>query len=173
MRETLRELAGELSVIHEALERAEVIERQLPAYLREIEAERDQLRAELIKVLRFVGGQATEDVSTAFLLNVSEEVSAVLAGMTQVTGELRAEVERLRTRGDDFRTEMVAAALERDEVKSHAADLRGALEGLRRYLPTYCKKADCCAGRCLDARMAHSKLEAAIEAVEAAREGKP
>jgi len=49
------------------------------------EAERDQLRTELIKVLRFVGGQATADVSTAFLLNVGEEVSAVLAGMTAVT----------------------------------------------------------------------------------------
>lgn len=59
-------------------------------------AERDQLRAELIKVLRFVGGQATGDVSTAFLLNVSEEVSAVLAETAGVTADLRAEVERLR-----------------------------------------------------------------------------
>ena len=65
-------------------------------YVRQLEAERDQLRAELIKVLRFVGGQAVPDVSTPFLLNVSEEVSAVLAGMTQVTADLRSEVERLR-----------------------------------------------------------------------------
>jgi len=137
MHETLKELAGELAVIHEALERAEVIERQLPAYLRELEAERDELRAELIKVLSFVGGQATEDVSTSFLLNVSEEVSALLAGMAGATAELRAEVERLRVRGDDFRTEMVATALDHaaataraEAAEAQAADLRGALSCL-------------------------------------------
>jgi len=194
MHETLKELAGELAVIHEALERAEVIERQLPAYLRELEAERDELRAELIKVLRFVGGQATEDVSTSFLLNVSEEVSALLAGMAGATADLRAEVERLRekvefweaaakladkTRDDLHEAwselnnshviklrEVIDAAntaeRERDEAQSHAADLRGALEGLRRYLPTYCKKADCRANRCVDARVAHSSLEAVL-----------
>lgn len=54
MHETLKELSAELAVLHESLERAEVIERQLPTYLREIEAERDeaiternQLRAQL------------------------------------------------------------------------------------------------------------------------------
>ena len=93
MHETLKELAGELAVIHEALERAEVIERQLPAYLRELEAERDQLRA---------------------------------------------EVERLRVRGDDFRTEMVATALDHaaataraEAAEARAEDLRGALEAGR------------------------------------------
>jgi chromosome segregation ATPase len=46
MHETLKELTAELAVLHESLERAEVIERQLPAYLREIEAERDEAIAE-------------------------------------------------------------------------------------------------------------------------------
>ena len=70
--------------------------RCLETELAALTTERDQLRAELIKVLRFVGGQATGDVSTAFLLNVSEEVSAVLAETAGVTADLRAEVERLR-----------------------------------------------------------------------------
>lgn len=47
MDETLKELAVDLAVIHEALERAEVIERQLGVYWREFEAERDQLKARL------------------------------------------------------------------------------------------------------------------------------
>ena len=47
MQETLKELAGDLQVIHESLERAEAVERQLGVYWREFEAERDQLRAQL------------------------------------------------------------------------------------------------------------------------------
>ena len=41
MHETLKELTAELAVLHESLERAEVIERQLPKYLWEIEADLD------------------------------------------------------------------------------------------------------------------------------------
>lgn len=47
MEETLKELAGDLAVIHESLERAEAVERQLSVYWREFEAERDQLRAQV------------------------------------------------------------------------------------------------------------------------------
>ena len=54
MHETLKELAAELAVIHESLERAEAVERQLGVYWREFEAdlesvtaERDQLKARL------------------------------------------------------------------------------------------------------------------------------
>ena len=64
--------------------------------LRKIEIENADLRAELIKVLRFVGGQATPEVSTQSLLNVGDEVSAVLGNMAAVTADLRAEVQRLR-----------------------------------------------------------------------------
>lgn len=47
MEQTLKELAGDLQVIHESLERAEAVERQLGVYWREFEDERDQLRAEV------------------------------------------------------------------------------------------------------------------------------
>lgn len=97
--------------------------------------ERDQLRAELIKVLRFVGGQAAPDVSTSFLLNVSEEVSMVLGEMAGETADLRAEVERLRENSaglyvsnTQLQTRAEAAERERDEARAQAADLRGALE---------------------------------------------
>ena len=52
MEQTLKELAGDLQVIHESLERAEVIERQLGVYWREFEAERDQLRATTVGLRR-------------------------------------------------------------------------------------------------------------------------
>lgn len=47
MDETLKELAAELAVIHESLERAEIIERQLGKYWREFAEERDQFRIAL------------------------------------------------------------------------------------------------------------------------------
>lgn len=50
MEETLKELSGDLQMIHQSLERAEVVERQIGKYWREFAEERDQLRAEVVKL---------------------------------------------------------------------------------------------------------------------------
>jgi len=47
MQETLKELSGDLQMIHQYLEDAEAVERQLGKYWREFEEERDQFRIAL------------------------------------------------------------------------------------------------------------------------------
>ena len=104
MEQTLKELAGDLQVIHESLERAEVIERQLGVYWREFAEERDQLRAEV----ETASGNARlyADKCTA----------------------LEAEVERLRVDYEQL-TQLCKATEERErDAITTAAGLRRALE---------------------------------------------
>lgn len=85
---------------------------------------RDQLRAELIKVLRFVGGQAAPDVSTSVLLNVNEEVSMVLGEMAGKIATLRAEVERLQVEAADAESHahVTVAKLTKATARAEAAE---------------------------------------------------
>jgi len=118
MHETLKELAAELAVIHESLERAEVIERQLPTYLREIEAdleavtaERDQLRADVARWRETAENYATHCGRACEQLEAAErERYEALAKYEQLTQLCKATEERERC------------------FMAHAAYLRGALE---------------------------------------------
>jgi Asp-tRNA(Asn)/Glu-tRNA(Gln) amidotransferase C subunit len=124
MRETLKELAGDLQMIHQFLEQSEAVERQLGQYWREHEAERDQLRAE-VERLR---GQ-----SKAALLNAKQSQDGWSEALKlRDSATARAEVaERECVEYIDYRNQAVisrnAMERERDEARAHAEDLCGAL----------------------------------------------
>jgi len=73
-------------------------------------AERDQLRAQV-------------DVASGNARLYADRCTA-----------LEAEVERLRVRGDDFRTDMLAAALDRDAATARAEAAESTAAGLRQAL---------------------------------------
>jgi len=163
MHETLKELAGELAVIHEALERAEVIERQLPAYLRELEAERDQLRAE-VERLKEAGRIAVETWQFA-----SKQLAARCDEAEAERDEARKENDFMRLRLAESDKACVYCSLPKAEMGACASGFPG------------CARADELF-QCdeLTRRDAHQRLEAmkaatarAIAAVESAPEVTP
>lgn len=101
MDEILRELAGDLQMIHQSLERAEAVERQLGRHLREFE---EQLKSATARA------EAAEALlrGLAAIINPHEPYDA-----TKIAGWARDTVERAR---------------EADGAEAHVADLRAALE---------------------------------------------
>ena len=144
MEQTLKELAGDLQVIHESLERAEAVERQLGVYWREFEAERDQLRA-----------------TVAGLRRALEEIDSDVAGLGWTkTGRTRGRIDAaLAASPDDHARRIKAEAL-----RSTAA----ALEVLRDHIQTEIGPDDArddirrvCLNRAKDLREEADRLEAA------------
>lgn len=123
MHETLKELSAELAVLHESLERAEAVERQIGVYWREFEAERDQLRAQL-------------ETASGNARHYADRCTA-----------LEVEVEQLKT-STACRAVLSAAASaqqmakERDAATARAEAVESTTVGLRRALEEAEKQFD-------------------------------
>ena len=131
MEETLRELASEHAVLHESLERAEAIERELGRYHRELEAERDQLRAEVerLKERVFSLGDDLSWAQAAPLL-LTARAEAAESFLHDLATILNPHESYDSTKITGWARDTVERAAEADQAERTAAGLRRALEEL-------------------------------------------
>ena len=153
MQETLKELAGDLQVIHESLERAEAVERQLGVYWREFEAERDQLRATVAGLRRALeAGKADRWAATVGNTETNAFAPSpwVLMAETALAAspddhERQIEAEALRATANELENlrdhiqEYIAPDDARDDIRrvclNRAKDLRETAERLEKEAP--------------------------------------
>jgi len=123
MDETLKELSGDLQEIHESLERAEAVGRQLGVCWREFAEERDQLRAE---VERLRGELDFEKAENDFGCG---GVRSSLRGMTARAEAAESTVAGLRRALDGFKTAWQAWPPSTDGL-AHAVHFGNAMEAV-------------------------------------------
>lgn len=144
---------AELAVLHESLELAEVIERQLPKYLREIEDERDQLRAEVERLRGERGSLETLIVDAHFRAFGSRHYAYVdprsacdlLVAATSDEHDRRIKAEALRATAKELESlrdhiqEYIGPDDARDDIRriclNRAKDLREEADRLEKEVP--------------------------------------